>query len=109
LLIISLFLVAQNAVAQKPASADALANNLGKHVQYLASEQLEGRKTGEAGAVTAAGYVVNQFSQFKLKPGYRAANVKPSYMQPFPYVSGVAAAESTYFRVVPAKSGDEQK
>lgn len=69
--------------------ADPLEGNLRKHVQYLASDQLEGRRTGEAGATTAAGYVANQFAQFKLKPGIKTEKGKGSFLQTFPYVAGV--------------------
>lgn len=95
--------LASVAVAQKPQPANPLEANLRKHVEYLASDQLEGRKTGEPGATTAAGYVVNQFSQFKLKPGFKtAANAKASFMQPFPYVAGVTVGESGFLNVIPA-------
>lgn len=94
--------LASVAVAQKPQPANQLEANLRKHVEYLASDQLEGRKTGEPGATTAAGYVVNQFSQFKLKPGFKTGNAKPSFMQPFPYVAGVTVGESGFLNVVPA-------
>ncbi len=105
-LALTLFSVAAFGQASKITAVEA---SLKKHVEYLASPELEGRKTGEPGAVTAAGYVVNQFSQFKLKPGYRPANAKPSFMQPFPYIAGVAVGEASYFRVIPANAGDEQK
>lgn len=91
-----LLLVALNAFAQKPAPADALEANLRKHVQYLASDQLEGRRTGETGATAAAGYVANQFAQFKLKPGVKAANGKGNFLQPFPYVAGVSIGTGSY-------------
>lgn len=90
------------AAAQKPAPADALESNLRKHVQYLASDQLEGRKTGETGATTAAGYVANQFAQFKLKPGVKAVNGKGNFLQTFPYVAGVTVGESGFLNVIPA-------
>lgn len=95
--------------AQKPAPADALEANLRKHVEYLASDQLEGRRTGEAGATTAAGYVANQFAQFKLKPGIRTGNAKPGFMQPFPYVAGVSVGEGSFLRLVPADGTRESK
>lgn len=103
-----LFLVSTG-VAQKPQPTNPLEANLRKHVEYLASDQLEGRKTGETGATTAAGYVVNQFSQFKLKPGFKTANAKPSFMQPFPYVEGVTIGEGSFFRIVPANPQQENK
>ncbi len=104
-----IIVLASAAFAQKPQPANTVEANLRKHVEYLASDQLEGRKTGEPGATTAAGYVVNQFSQFKLKPGFKAVNTKPSFMQPFPYVAGVSLSESSFFRIVPANPQEENK
>ncbi len=63
------------------------------HVSYLASEKLEGRRTGEKGAIFAAGYVSNMFARYKLKAGMAQNNgkgkSKQSYLQKFPYVSGI--------------------
>lgn len=39
-----------------------------KHVEYLASDQLEGRGTGTVGYQKAAGYVASQFYDAGLKP-----------------------------------------
>ena len=52
--------------AQKPSDAE---KNLRTHVSYLASDQMEGRRTGERGATNAAGYVANMFANYKLKTG----------------------------------------
>ena len=51
------------------AKSDALQTNLRKHIEYLASDKLKGRRTGEAGAMEAAAYVANQFTKLKLRPG----------------------------------------
>ncbi len=83
-------------------TTNGLETNLRKHVQYLASDQLEGRKTGEAGATTAAGYVANQFAQFKLKPGVSATKGKGNFLQPFPFVAGVSAGDAGFLNVIPA-------
>jgi hypothetical protein len=40
-----------------------------KHVQYLASDQLEGRNVGSPGFDKAAAYVASQFERAGLKPG----------------------------------------
>jgi hypothetical protein len=53
---------AQTTQAAKP---DAAGQNLRKHVAYLASEKLEGRRTGTPGATYAAGYAANVFAQNK--------------------------------------------
>jgi hypothetical protein len=75
--------------AQKASDA---AQNLRKHVEYLASDQFEGRRTGEQGATGAGGYVANMFAQSKLKAGFRMPNGKSNFMQPFPFVTGVVPA-----------------
>jgi hypothetical protein len=73
---------AQKAQLAKP---DPVEQNLRKHVQYLASGKLEGRRTGEKGANFAAAYVVNQFAGAKLKAGFKNAGGKANFLQPFPY------------------------
>ena len=88
-----------NAAAQKTqqAKSDAAENNLRTHVAYLASDKLEGRRTGETGATFAAGYVANMFANYKLKAGFNLkANGKAqtNFLQSFPYVTGVKMAET---------------
>jgi hypothetical protein len=78
-----------SASAQKASEAS---QNLRKHVEYLASDQFEGRRTGEQGATGAGGYVANMFAQSKLKAGFRMPNGKSNFMQPFPFVTGVVPA-----------------
>ncbi len=78
----------RSAMVQTGTSTDRLR----QHVEYLASGQLEGRRTGEAGATVAAGYIANMFARYKLKPGARSQNGQPNFMQPFPFVTGVELA-----------------
>lgn len=73
----------------KPAKVDPTEANLRKTIEYLASDKLEGRRTGEAGANAAAAYVSKQFAKIGLKPGATAKNGKRSFMQAYPYVTGV--------------------
>ena len=54
-------------------------------VNYLASDKLEGRRTGTAGANAAADYIAKEFARLKLKPGAG----KSGYLQAFPYVAGI--------------------
>ncbi|MBA2335317.1 MAG: M20/M25/M40 family metallo-hydrolase [Blastocatellia bacterium] len=95
--------------AQKPQVADTVEQNLRKHVEYLSSDKLEGRRTGEQGATFAAGYVSNMFAQYKLKAGHRGTNGKPNFLQPFPYVAGVNLGPENLLRIVPADSANENK
>lgn len=69
------------------------------HVKYLASEKLEGRRTGTPGGDGAAAYLENEFKSYGLKP----LGDPKSYVQEFEFVSGVKLAEANTFEcVVPA-------
>lgn len=73
---------AQSAQFTKPSAVEA---NLRRHIEYLASDKLEGRRSGEKGAALAAKYIADQFKKVKLKPGVSGSNGKASYLQPFSY------------------------
>ena len=45
------------------------ADSIQKHINYLASDELEGRGTGTKGEEKAAEYIINQFVKYNLKPG----------------------------------------
>lgn len=71
--------------------------NLRATVAYLASDVLEGRRTGEQGATSAAGYVANLFARYKLKGGVsntQNGKTTQNYLQTFPYVTGVEFAST---------------
>jgi aminopeptidase YwaD len=85
------------ALAQQPASkVTSSVEQLRRHVTYLASDHLEGRRTGSAGANDAAHYIAGEFSQLGLKPAFQTvrnprnrAEARSNYRQKFPYVAGV--------------------
>ena len=57
------------ALAQKSASSNKqLIQNLKTHIQFLASDLLEGRRTGTKGEMLAAHYIANKFSEYGLMP-----------------------------------------
>jgi aminopeptidase YwaD len=68
--------------AQKPSVTEA---NLRRTIEYLASDKLEGRRTGERGAELAAAYVAEQFLLLHLRPGVVDKAGKVSYLQPFTF------------------------
>ena len=103
------FLIVASVFAQKPQVADVTEQNLRKHVEYLASDKLEGRRTGEQGATFAAGYVANAFAQYRLKPGFKTAKGKTNFLQPFPYVAGVELGKDNFLRIVPSDTARENK
>ncbi|MEO6588580.1 MAG: PA domain-containing protein, partial [Pyrinomonadaceae bacterium] len=86
--------------AQKQSDTE---KNLRTHVSYLASDELEGRRTGERDATNAAGYVANMFANYKLKTGINSTNPKGkatgNYLQSFPYISGVETGEGNVFSI----------
>lgn len=79
--------------AQKTSETE---KSLRTHVSYLASDSLEGRRTGERGATSAAGYVANSFAKYKLKAGAKSQNGKANFLQQFPYVSALTLGKGNF-------------
>ena len=64
---LTLFFVSAN--AQKLKKEDKIViTNLQKHVQVLASDSLEGRRTGTVGEQRAVAYISNEFKTLGLLP-----------------------------------------
>src|SRR5215213_5423825 len=82
-LLLATLLIASVAVAQQ-AGLEPAAEKLQQHVSYLASDKLDGRRTGTAGANEAARYIAGEFEKLGLRPGGNR------YLQSFPYVAGVS-------------------
>ena len=55
--------------ATAPVTDQLAADRIRGHVQFLASDELEGRDTGSRGHAIAAQYVASQFAALGLKPG----------------------------------------
>src|SRR5256714_15170288 len=90
---ISLLLVS-TAVAQQPGQPSV--NRLQQIISYLASDALEGRRTGTPGANDAAHYIAGEFNRFGLRPGMQMARPartrgenQARYLQPFPFVASI--------------------
>ena len=103
-----LFSLVVSISAQKAAVSSSVEANLRHHIEYLASDKLEGRRAGEPGAALAAKYIADQFAKIKLKPGATGANGKRSYLQPFSFtpVRDPHGATSDNTTNTPAKSYD---
>ena len=97
-----------------------MSSRLRAHVEYLASDKLEGRRTGSAGRNLAAEYIAREFSRYGLRrsighdlPGMSIleADSPNRYLQKFPYVAGVELGKNnvlivnTDFRECPGDSG----
>ena len=85
-------LVATSIVAQQ--ATEPSAARLQQAISYLASDALNGRRTGTAGANDAARYIAGEFARAGLSPAVKGAGShRPSaemarYLQSFPYVAG---------------------
>src|SRR5215210_6971134 len=95
-----IFAVAFSALAQQQRADESQpkVERLRAHVTYLASDKLEGRRTGSSGANAAAEYIAREFARYGLRrsigrdlPGMSIleADSPRRYMQEFPYVAGV--------------------
>ncbi|MEY4053212.1 MAG: hypothetical protein RL034_130, partial [Bacteroidota bacterium] len=72
----------------------ALISNLQSHIGYLASDALEGRRTGTAGANAAMEYLVKQYEQMGVAP-----KGTTGYLQKFEINEGLQIDASTHFTV----------
>ncbi len=74
---------------------------LQQDVSYLASDALDGRRTGTAGANDAARYIAKEFARLGLRPAV------PRYLQTFPYVAGVDLGKGNVFSFVRNATAEE--
>ena len=111
-------IISLSILAQTPSAPNA--ERLRQHVTYLASDALEGRRTGTAGANDAAHYIAGEFSQIGLRPAFQTirnpknrAEARSNYRQKFPYVAGVKLGAGNNFSftsgadVTSLKAGEE--
>ena len=105
LVVTGFLLVAISAVAviaqQKTARVTPSASKLQQHVSYLASDALQGRRTGTPGANDAAHYIAGEFARLGLQPAIQRAGASrkgsiamSQYLQKFPYVAGVQLGQN---------------
>ena len=112
----SLLLVAALAatvLAQQPSAGTPSINRLQQIIAYLASDALEGRRTGTPGANDAAHYIAGEFSLLGLRPGMQMAGpartrgeVRARYLQPFPYVASVELGKNNLLMNDPHRRDD---
>lgn len=102
-----LFALVATGLAQQPQQTTSV-NRLRQAVEYLASDALEGRRTGTPGANGAAHYIAGEFSLLGLRPGMEIARPartrgesRSRYLQSFPYVSAVALGPNNLLSLNP--------
>jgi len=89
---LSVATLAQQQITRIEPSVDRLR----QHVSYLASDALEGRRTGTPGANDASHYIAGEFARMGLRPATPTARAPKTrgealsrFLQRFPYVAGV--------------------
>src|SRR5438045_9358269 len=109
-LVLALF---TSALAQQPSASTPSVNRLQQIISYLASDALEGRRTGTPGANDAAHYIAGEFSLLGLRPAIQMAGaartrgeIRARYLQPFPYVSKVELGKNNLLFVNPGRADD---
>jgi hypothetical protein len=92
------------AFGQQPSAGTPSVDRLRQVIAYLASDALEGRRTGTPGANDAAHYIAGEFNRFGLRPGLQIARpartrgeTQSRYLQPFPYVASVDLGKGNTF------------
>jgi Zn-dependent M28 family amino/carboxypeptidase len=114
LLIVVLFVSASAQQAKRAVDSAPSVENLRAHVTYLASDKLQGRRTGTDGTNEAAEYIAKTFKKLKLNPpsannrGTVDSSGKQSrdgltlsfgnnplpYLQSFPYIAEIVLGKS---------------
>src|SRR5207244_9094965 len=103
------------AFAQQTSSNQPSVDRIRQVIEYLASDALEGRRTGTPGANDASHYIAGEFNRYGLRPGMQIARPvrtrgenQARYLQPFPYISGVELGKNNVFRLIPHSQEQER-
>src|SRR5258706_9659328 len=96
------------AFGQQTSASTPSVDRLRQVIAYLASDALEGRRTGTPGANDAAHYIAGEFNRYGLRPGLQIARpartrgeTQSRYLQPFPYVAGVDLGKNNLITIDP--------
>jgi len=108
-------IVAAVCVAQQVGSRQSAEGRIRSDVMFLASDKLEGRRTGTEGANEAAVYIATEFKRLGLKPGGVVGRIThgnerlmtAAYMQQFPFVSGVELGKGCEMFIGPGIPAEE--
>jgi aminopeptidase YwaD len=97
-------LVTTFAVVAQQSDREPSPSKLQQHVSYLASDALDGRRTGTPGANDAARYIAGEFSRAGLTPANGKVERRPraiiaSYLQTFPYVGRVELGKNNVLAI----------
>ncbi len=78
--------------SNRASSPELTASDIQYHVNYLASDSLEGRLSGTPGNEKAAGYIAEEFKRFGLQP----LGDNGAFTQQFDFVGGINLGENNF-------------
>ncbi len=87
---------ARNSDRKGKSAAHVSAQNVARHVEYLASDKLQGRRAGTPNADQAARYITKAFKEYGLRPLLPAG-----LLQSFSFVAAVRLGEANRFQINP--------
>lgn len=94
-LVLPLFLFISVRSAQAQYLGKKETASLQKHVEFLASDKLEGREPGTMGEVMAANYIVSAWEKSNIKPGGQDG----TWFKPFTFTDRVEADATTELKI----------
>ena len=102
--LVAAFLLTTFAAVAQQAALGPSAETLQKHVSYLASDELDGRRTGTKGANEAAKYIAREFERIGLRPApatdsWKINVMSARYLQTFPYIGQVELGKNNVLSV----------
>ncbi len=100
IIIVLSFISIQHAVGQQVSKKEISEIKLKQHIQFLASDQLEGRLTGSTGEKLSAEYIEKEFKAAGLQPVQLEENTDAAYQHSFPFVRLRITTNKTRFAIV---------
>ncbi len=79
---------------QDPLNSEITAEEIKYHINFLASDELEGRMTGTETNFKAAEYIKTEFERYGLKPFFNG-----DYFQEYPMIAGIELGEQVYLKL----------
>jgi len=92
-LLLSIFLLQQQQSLGQSRADRKVIKRLQADINYLASDELEGRRTGSEGEKKAADFIIQQYEDGGIKP------YKGKYIHPFNFVYGKTISANTQIKV----------
>jgi len=80
--------------SQAPLNPEITAEEIQYHINYLASEELEGRMTGTPEVYKAAIYLQSEFDRYGLYPFFDG-----SFLQEFPFIAGIELGKNIHLSI----------